>query len=73
MVMQSDTQAEYSAGYLLYARETALIAQPFSSRTGSLEGAPVPVAGQVLIDPGTWRLGASATEGGLLAALRPIS
>jgi eukaryotic-like serine/threonine-protein kinase len=67
MVMQSDTQAEYSAGYLLYARETALIAQPFSSRTGSLEGAPVPVAGQVLIDPGTWRLGASATEGGLLA------
>ena len=68
-VMQSDTQADYSAGYLLFARETTLMAQLFNSRTGSLEGAPAQVAEQVLIDPGTWRLAASGTEGGLIAYL----
>jgi serine/threonine protein kinase/Tol biopolymer transport system component len=67
LVMQSDTQADYSAGYLLFARDTSLMAQPFNSRTGVLEGAPAPVADQVLVDPGTWRLAASGTEGGLLA------
>jgi eukaryotic-like serine/threonine-protein kinase len=67
LVMQSDTQADYSAGYLLFARDTALMAQPFNSRTGLLEGTPAPIADQVLVDPGTWRLAASGTEGGLLA------
>jgi len=65
--MQSDTQADYSAGYLLFARDTALMAQPFNSRTGLLEGTPAPIGDQVLVDPGTWRLAASGTEGGLLA------
>jgi eukaryotic-like serine/threonine-protein kinase len=67
LILQGDTQADYSAGYLLFARDTALMAQPFNSRTGALEGTPAPVADQVLVDPGTWRLAVSGTEGGLLA------
>jgi eukaryotic-like serine/threonine-protein kinase len=69
LLMQSDTQADYSAGYLLFARDAALMAQPFKARTGALEGAPVPVADQVLIDPGTWILAASGTEGGVIGLL----
>ena len=67
LVMQSDTQAAYSTGHLLFARDSTLMAQPFDPRTGSLEGRPAPVAEQVLLDPGTWRLAVSGTENGLLA------
>jgi serine/threonine protein kinase/Tol biopolymer transport system component len=69
LLMQSDSQADYSSGYLLFLRETVLTAQPFNSKTSSLEGSPVPIAEQVLLDPGTWRATISATEGGLLAYL----
>lgn len=68
-LMQSDTQAEYSSGYLLFLRDTALMAQPFNPANGSLEGTPAPVAEQVMFDPGTWRVAISASEGGLLANL----
>jgi Tol biopolymer transport system component len=69
LLLQSDSQADYSSGYLLFLRNTSLVAQPFNPKTGSLEGTPAPIAEQVLLDPGTWRLALSATEGGLLAYL----
>ncbi len=69
LLMQNDSQAAYSSGYLLFRRDTSLMAQPFNPKTGSLEGAPSTVAEQVLLDPGTWRVAFSVTEGGLLAYL----
>ncbi len=69
LLMQSDSQADYSSGYLLFLRDTALMAQPFNPKTGSLGGAPAPIAEQVLLDPGTWRAALTSTEGGLLAYL----
>ena len=69
LIMQSDSQADYSSGYLLFLRNASLMAQPFNPKTGSLEGAPAPVAEQVLLDPGTWRVALSTTQGGLLAYL----
>jgi serine/threonine protein kinase/Tol biopolymer transport system component len=69
LVMQNDSQADYSSGYLLFLRDTALMAQPFNPKTGSLEGSPAPIVEQVLLDPGTWRAALTSTEGGLLAYL----
>jgi len=69
LLMQSDSQADYSSGYLLFLRDTALMAQPFNPKTGSLEGAPAPIAEQILLDAGTWRAALTSTEGGLLAYL----
>jgi Tol biopolymer transport system component len=69
LLMQSDSQADYSSGYLLFLRDTALMAQPFNPKTGSLEGRPAPIAEHVLFDPGTWRVALSATEGGVLTYL----
>jgi serine/threonine protein kinase len=64
LVMQNDSQADYSSGYLLFLRDTALMAQPFNPKTGSLEGSPAPIVEQVLLDPGTWRAALTSTEGG---------
>ena len=66
-LMQSDTQAEYASGRLLFLREAAVVAQPFNPKTGSLEGTPTPVAEQVLIDTGTWRAAFTAADGDALA------
>ena len=64
-LMQSETQAEYAAGRLLFLREAAVVAQPFNPKTGSLEGTPTPVAEQVLIDTGTWRAAFTEADGAL--------
>ena len=69
LVMQTDSQADFSSGHLLFLRDTTLMAQPFNPKTGSLSGTPAPVAEQVLLDGGTWRAAISATEGGMLAYL----
>jgi eukaryotic-like serine/threonine-protein kinase len=66
-LMQANSQADYSAGYLLFVRNTVLVAQPFNPKTGSLEGAPAPVAEQVFVDANTWRAALTSTEVGLLA------
>ena len=67
LLMQSDSQADYSSGHLLFLRNATLMAETFNPKTGSLEGTPSPIADQVLLDPSTWRAALSATEGGLLA------
>jgi len=67
LLMQSDTQGIYSSGHLLVLRDTALMAQAFDPKNGTLTGSLVPVADQVLFDPGTWRSAVSANENGLLS------
>ena len=69
--MASDSQAIYApsadptTGYLLFVRETTLMAQPFDTRALKLSGEPVPVAEQILSSYGA---GATfhATEAGLM-------
>jgi len=66
-VMQANTQAEYSAGRLLFMRDTALVAQNFNPKTAVLEGPVVPLAEQALVDPGTWRAAFSVAGESMLA------
>jgi Tol biopolymer transport system component len=67
MLLSGFAQADYSAGYLLFVRDTALVAQLFNRDTGSLEGTAVPIAEQVLVDPTTWRAAFSVADRGMLA------
>src|SRR5260370_178554 len=54
------SNAVYANGYLLFARATQLLAQPFYPATGKLGGAPHRVAAICADDPTTWHMAASA-------------
>ena len=46
---ESDSRAQYvEPGYLLYVRESTLVAQPFDADAGELTGEPRPLADQVI-------------------------
>jgi Tol biopolymer transport system component len=59
-LFRSMSNAVYAAGYLLFARGSQLMAQPFDASSGKLEGSPQPVANDVANDPSTWHMDASA-------------
>jgi Tol biopolymer transport system component len=47
-LVESDSRAQYvEPGYLLYVRESTLVAQPFDAGTGELRGDPRPLADKV--------------------------
>ncbi len=47
-LVESDSRAQYvEPGYLLYVRESTLVAQPFDAGTGKLAGDPRPLADKV--------------------------
>jgi hypothetical protein len=47
-LVESDSRAQYvEPGYLLYVRESTLVAQPFNPRTAKLTGDPRPLADKV--------------------------
>jgi Tol biopolymer transport system component len=46
-LVAAQSNAVYAAGYLLYAREATLLAQPFDVSTLTLSGEPVPVASPI--------------------------
>ena len=47
-LVESDSRAQYvEPGYLLYVRESTLVAQPFDAGTGKLTGDPRPLADKV--------------------------
>jgi Tol biopolymer transport system component len=63
-----DSRAEYSpAGYLVYAREGALLAQRFDERNARLMGEPVLVADDVSYFLNTGEASFSASQTGVLA------
>ncbi|HEX8817340.1 MAG TPA: protein kinase [Terriglobales bacterium] len=66
MVMHSQSNAIYAAGFLLFSRGDQLMAQPFDPDSGKLRGEPQTVSSSVLTDVSTWHTSASATENGLL-------
>jgi eukaryotic-like serine/threonine-protein kinase len=66
MILHSQSNAIYAAGFLLFSRSDQLMAQPFDPDTGKLSGEPQPVASGVLNDVSTWHTSASASDNGLL-------
>jgi len=66
LVLHSQSNAIYAAGFLLYSRGDQLMAQSFDPGTGKLSGEQQSVSSGVLNDVSTWRTSASATDSGLL-------
>ena len=50
-LVRSDSQALYSAGWLLFTRQGTLLAQRFDASLSALSGEPIPIARNVLTDP----------------------
>jgi Tol biopolymer transport system component len=65
-VLDSDSQAVYASGYLVYHVQTQLLAQKFDPEDGKLSGDPVLVANFVEYDAGTWHTSVAASQNGIL-------
>ncbi len=66
MLVHSQTNAIYAAGFLLFNRGDQLMAQPFDPDKGALSGELQTVSSDVLNDVSTWHTSISATNSGLL-------
>ncbi len=67
LLVHAQTNAIYAAGFLLFGRGDQLVAQAFDPAGGKLSGQVQTVSTGVLNDVTTWHLGATASDGGLLA------
>jgi eukaryotic-like serine/threonine-protein kinase len=67
LVMRGFTNVAFSAGRLLFMRDGALVAQPFSPTTGALQGEAERLADDVLMDGTVWRAQFDASSSGFLA------
>jgi Tol biopolymer transport system component len=65
-LFRSLSNAVYASGFLLFARGSQLMAQPFDPSSGKLSGDPQIVATGVANDSSTWHMDASASDAGLL-------
>ncbi len=65
-VFKSKSNAIYADGYLLFARNEQLLAQPFNASSGTLSGEPQTLAKDVANDPTTWHMDVAAADTGLL-------
>ena len=66
-LIQSTFRAAYASGYLLFMRETVLMAQPFDAKRLALSGEPVRVADQVATNNVSGRAAFAVSESGMLA------
>ena len=65
-LLKSKSNAIYADGYLLFARNEQLLAQPFNASSGTLSGEPQTLAKDVANDPTTWHMDVAAADIGLL-------
>jgi Tol biopolymer transport system component len=65
-VLDSDSEAQYASGYLLYHLQSQLLAQKFDPAKGVVSGEPITVANFVGYDAGTWHTTFTASQNGLL-------
>jgi eukaryotic-like serine/threonine-protein kinase len=65
-VLDSDSDAQYASGYLIYHLQSQLLAQKFDAGSGVVSGDPAPVANFVEYDTGTWHTTFAVSENGLL-------
>jgi Tol biopolymer transport system component len=66
VVSDSDSHAQYADGYVLFARENTLLAQPFEPDSLGVSGDPVAVAQNIWINPTVARAGFSVSNTGTL-------
>ncbi len=67
LLLRTQANAIYADGFLLFAQQDQLMAQPFDSSSGKLSGEPHKIAAGVMNDLTTWHMDASASDNGLLA------
>ena len=67
LLIHTQSNGIYAAGFLLFSRGDQLMAQPFNPNQGMLSGEPQTVSSGVLNDVSTWHTSATATNSGLLA------
>ena len=65
-VLATDSAAQYANGYLLYRANTALVAQAFDPKNGTLSGAPISVVNSLRDDVGVWRSIFAVSQNGLM-------
>ena len=65
-LFHSQSNAIYSDGYLLYARNDQLVAQSFDPSSGAVKGEPQIAVKGVMNDIATWHMDASVSNSGLL-------
>ncbi len=66
LILSNDAGGQYAAGYLLFHRESQLMAQKFDWKRGTLSGEPFSLADNVDYDGGTWHATFTASENGVL-------
>src|SRR5262244_1566009 len=67
LILRADTNAAYASGYLLFAREGTLMAQPFDAKSFQLTADAFPVAERLQFDVVITRAIFSVSENGILA------
>ncbi len=65
-ILDSDSDAQYASGYLIYHLQSELLAQKFDPVTGKVSGDPVALVNFVEYDAGTWHTTFSVSQNGLL-------
>lgn len=65
-LIHGTSDAAYAQGYLLFMRESALVAQPFDLKKLELKGEPVPIAEQIQYDDRFSKATFSVSQNGLL-------
>ncbi|MDP9268995.1 MAG: protein kinase [Acidobacteriota bacterium] len=65
-LLGASSNTQYASGYLLYRRDSTLMAQPFDPKKADFTGDPVPLVEQIRFDGGVSRAVFSASENGML-------
>jgi len=68
LILGVDTMPAYASGYLLFVRETALMAQPFDDKTFQLTGDALPITERVQVDFVLSRAVFSVSQNGVLVS-----
>jgi Tol biopolymer transport system component len=66
LIVNGESNAQYANGYILYGRETTLMAQPFDPDRLALTGDPFPIANDVQADFSFSQMTFSVSEQGVL-------
>jgi serine/threonine protein kinase/Tol biopolymer transport system component len=67
LILRTDSSVAYASGYVLFAREGTLMAQPFDEKSFQLTGDAFPIAEHLQLDLGSSRAIFSVSENGILA------
>ena len=66
LIVTAESAAQYASGYLLYRANTALVAQPLDTQSGTLSGSAIQVLNNLRDDVGVWRSIFSVSQNGLM-------